>query len=99
MTIEICLSICRNDGFPYAGLEWQIECFCGHESDSGFIWSWPNKCNERCAGDSFQNCGGSNAISISFSYNGVLMQNVRIFVKRGSSPYFQKRSKPLGYFL
>ena len=64
MTIEMCLSICRNDGFPYAGLEWQIECFCGHEPYSGFIWSWPNKCNEKCAGDSYQNCGGSNAISI-----------------------------------
>ena len=64
MTIEMCLSICRNDGYPYAGLEWQIECFCGHEPDSGFTWSWPNKCNKKCAGDSNQNCGGSNAISI-----------------------------------
>ena len=64
MTIEMCLSICRDDGYPYAGLEWQCECFCGHEPDSGFIWSWPNKCNEKCAGDSSQNCGGSNAISI-----------------------------------
>ena len=64
MTIEMCLSICRNDGYSYAGLEWQCECFCGHESDSGFIWSWPYKCNEKCAGDSNQNCGGSNAISI-----------------------------------
>ena len=64
MTVEMCLSICRNDGFPYAGLEWQIECYCGDEPDLGFIWSWPNKCNEKCAGDSYQNCGGSNAISI-----------------------------------
>ena len=31
MTIEMCLSICRNGGYPYAGLEWQIECFCGHQ--------------------------------------------------------------------
>ena len=41
MTIEMFLSICRDGGYPYAGLEWQIECFCGHEPDSGFVWSWP----------------------------------------------------------
>ena len=64
MTIEMCLSICRDGGYPYAGLKWQIECFCGHEPDSGFIWSWPNNCNKKCAGDPHQNCGGSNAISI-----------------------------------
>ena len=66
MTIEMCLSICRNGEtwFPYAGLEWQCECFCGNEPDFGFVWSWPDKCNDRCAGDSFQNCGGTNAISI-----------------------------------
>ena len=71
MTIEMCLSICRNaerpDGetwYPYAGLEWQCECFCGDEPEFGFVWSWPDKCNDRCAGDSFQNCGGTNAISI-----------------------------------
>ena len=62
----MCLSICRNGEtwFPYAGLEWQCECFCGDEPDFGFVWSWPDKCNDRCAGDSFQNCGGTNAISI-----------------------------------
>ena len=64
MTIEMCLSICRDGGYPYAGLKWQIECFCGHEPDSGFFWSWPNNCNKKCAGDPHQNCGGSNAISI-----------------------------------
>ena len=65
-TIEKCLSICRNDEnwYPYAGLEWQSECFCGEEPDVGFIWSWPDKCDERCSGDSQQNCGGANAISI-----------------------------------
>ena len=66
MTIEMCLSICRNGEtwYPYAGLEWQCECFCGNEPDFGFVWSWPDKCDDRCAGDSFQNCGGTNAISI-----------------------------------
>ena len=64
MTIEMCLSICRNDGYPYAGLEWQCECFCGYEPELGFTWSWPDNCNDKCAGHSYQNCGGSNAISI-----------------------------------
>ena len=64
MTVQKCLKICKTRGFKFSGLQWQIECYCGHEPDSGFIWSWPNNCNEKCAGDSNQNCGGSNAISI-----------------------------------
>ena len=64
MTIEMCLSICRSKGFPYTGLEWQIECHCGHEPVEGFEWAWPGKCDDRCSGNSNQICGGSNAMSV-----------------------------------
>ena len=50
--------------YPYAGLEWQCEGFCGEEPDFGFVLSWPDKCDDRCSGDSHQICGGTNAISI-----------------------------------
>ena len=64
MTIEKCLSICRSKEFPYSGLEYSSECYCGHAPDEGFEWAWPNKCNYICAGDSNQICGGSDAMSL-----------------------------------
>ena len=64
MTIEMCLSICRSKGFPFSGLEWSCECHCGHEPENGFEWAWSSKCDDRCAGDSNQVCGGSNALSL-----------------------------------
>ena len=54
MTVQMCLSTCRNRGFPYAGLQWQIECHCGNMPTGGFEWAWPDKCDERCAGNSNQ---------------------------------------------
>ena len=64
MTVEMCLSICRSRGFRYSGLEWQCECHCGNNPRGGFEWAWPDKCDDRCSGDSNQICGGSNAMSV-----------------------------------
>ena len=64
MTIEKCLSICRSKGHPFSGLEWSYECHCGHAPEEGFEWAWSDKCDDKCAGDSNQICGGSEAISI-----------------------------------
>ena len=64
MTIQMCLKICRSKDYLYAGLQWQFECYCGNEPDHGFDWAWPEKCNDRCAGDLNQICGGTNAMSI-----------------------------------
>ena len=64
MTVEICIAACRSNGFPYAGLQWQIECYCGDEPLRGFQWAWKDKCYDRCAGNSNQICGGSGAMSL-----------------------------------
>ena len=64
MTVELCLSVCRQKGFRFCGLQWQIECFCGEEPEHGFKWTWADKCSDRCAGNSHQKCGGSNAMSV-----------------------------------
>ena len=64
MTVQKCLFICKNKGFPFAGLQWQIECYCGNTPSNGFEWAWPEKCNDRCAGDSTQWCGGSMAMNV-----------------------------------
>ena len=64
MTIQMCLAICRSRNFKYAGLEWQIECYCDNELRSNLKWAWQRKCDDRCAGDIYQNCGGSHALSL-----------------------------------
>ena len=64
MTIGMCLSTCRDLGYRFSGLQWQIECYCGNNPVKGFQWAWPDKCNEKCAGNSNQICGGSNAMSL-----------------------------------
>ena len=66
MTIEMCLSACRSHGFPYAGLEWKTECYCGHAPEDGFFdkWTWSSKCNLFCPGNGSQNCGGIGGMSI-----------------------------------
>merc|ERR1711962_1451266 len=60
----MCLSICRSKEFPFSGLERSSECHCGNEPENGFKWAWSSKCYDRCAGDSNQVCGGSNALSL-----------------------------------
>ena len=32
--------------------------------EEGFEWTWSDKCDDRCAGNSNQICGGSEAMSI-----------------------------------
>ena len=64
MTVEMCLSTCGDKGFPYSGLQWQIECYCGNEPVDGFQWAWYARCHDRCAGNSNQICGGSNTMSV-----------------------------------
>ena len=64
MTIEMCLAVCRDKGLRYSGLQWQIECHCGNEPAQGFQWAWFDKCNNKCAGNSNQVCGGSHAMSV-----------------------------------
>ena len=64
MTVEMCLSTCRDKEFRYSGIQWQIECYCGNEPVQGFEWAWLDKCDNTCAGNSNQICGGSNAMSL-----------------------------------
>ena len=70
MTVEFCIAVCTEKGYDYAGLEWSIECHCGNEPSKGFDWTWLDKCDENCAGDKKQICGGSDAMSV-YSTQGV----------------------------
>ena len=74
MTVEMCIATCREKGFDYAGLQWSIECHCGNEPEEGFEWAWLDKCDNNCAGNSRQICGGSSAMSV-YSIEGVRETN------------------------
>ena len=64
MTIQLCLSICREKEYDFAGLEYYDECYCGDRPDNGFDWIWQTECDIRCSGDDEQICGGNNAMSV-----------------------------------
>ena len=64
MTVEMCLTTCRTKGFNHAGLKRKFECYCIKKSENGFNLTWFDKCTEKCGGNSFQICGGSDTMSI-----------------------------------
>ena len=74
-SVEECLAGCRSIqiddityGYPYAGLEFKTECYCGEEPEDGFdsLYTWPDRCNMRCGGEGaiWQNCGGAGAMNV-----------------------------------
>ena len=70
-SVEECLAGCRSiepRGYPYAGLEYKTECYCGDEPEKGFdsLYTWPDRCNMRCQGNEavWQNCGGAGAMNV-----------------------------------
>ncbi|KAI4727415.1 hypothetical protein E4T49_04717 [Aureobasidium sp. EXF-10728] len=69
MTVEKCMSYCKNKGFNYAGLEYATQCYCGSslptalEPTKGVL----GNCFSPCAGNSSQYCGGSNRLSIYYT--------------------------------
>ena len=61
MTVDKCVSLCRQKGFPYAGAQYSSWCFCGNDyGKSGKV----ENCNMKCAGNPEQICGGAWANSI-----------------------------------
>jgi hypothetical protein len=61
MTIDKCVSICKDKGYKYAGAQYSKWCFCGNKYGSNGI---SNNCHMSCAGNNDQICGGSYANSI-----------------------------------
>ena len=68
-TIYECISLCRKidpNGYHFAGIEYRTKCYCGDGPQEGFdsLYTWPDRCDSRCAGASWQNCGGSDAMNL-----------------------------------
>ncbi|KAF6830782.1 copper radical oxidase (WSC domain-containing protein) [Colletotrichum plurivorum] len=65
--VSDCTSACASEGFPYAGLEFGEECFCGTSIQNGGAPTSDKKCNMACTADKTQFCGGAQAINIYLS--------------------------------
>jgi len=61
MTTERCVSICRSQGFAYAGTQYRTYCFCGNVYGRSVS---ADNCNMACGGNPVQMCGGSWANSV-----------------------------------
>ena len=77
MTVQMCVSVCKEKGFSFSGLQERKKCFCGEAPEVGFQWAWLDKCDDNCAGDSKQKCGGSNAMSL-YSLQGLNKVEIKI---------------------
>ena len=63
--VSDCTSACSAAGFPYAGLEFGDECYCGSEiSNNGALASDSSICDMACSADGSEWCGGAGAINV-----------------------------------
>ncbi|KAL3284632.1 hypothetical protein HHI36_018786 [Cryptolaemus montrouzieri] len=59
-----CMRLCLQSGFPYAGVEYSNECFCGSDEPS-FTKKLPDSsCNMKCPGNIHETCGGYYTLNI-----------------------------------
>ncbi|CAM9838955.1 unnamed protein product [Ectocarpus fasciculatus] len=59
---EACKAAC--EGYPYYGVQWRRECFCGTENDDFALHGESNKCFLPCSGDRKSTCGGVFAMDV-----------------------------------
>ncbi|XP_012284899.1 xylosyltransferase oxt [Orussus abietinus] len=59
-----CAYLCLQSGYPYAGIEYSVECFCGMEEPSRVKRLPDSSCNMKCPGNPKETCGGYLTINI-----------------------------------
>ena len=64
MTVEACLTFCASKGYPYAGLEYYHECFCGATLAPTSAEAPDAQCQAPCAGNANEACGGGSRLSL-----------------------------------
>ncbi|KAF2267440.1 WSC-domain-containing protein [Lojkania enalia] len=69
MTTETCLNACGAKGYPFAGLEFGRECYCGVVLGNGTLATEESKCSTPCTGNSTQMCGGPDHLNLYVAKN------------------------------
>uniref|UniRef100_A0AAG5D7T0 protein xylosyltransferase n=1 Tax=Anopheles atroparvus TaxID=41427 RepID=A0AAG5D7T0_ANOAO len=55
---EKCIRLCLQSGYPFAGVQYGYECFCGDDEPKVSVKLPDSSCNIKCPGDAKQACGG-----------------------------------------
>lgn len=63
-TVEKCIQLCLQSGYPYAGVQYSTECFCGYDAPPEASKLPDSTCNMKCSGDQQAICGGYFAMNI-----------------------------------
>lgn len=67
MTRGACVSYCQAFGFPFAGVEFGLDCYCGTSMQNGASNTTllaDSSCGMPCANNTYENCGGSNTLTL-----------------------------------
>ncbi|XP_020814451.1 xylosyltransferase oxt [Drosophila serrata] len=60
----ICVELCLQSGYPYAGVQYGRECFCGFDTPPRAAKLPDSSCNTKCLGNPKEICGGFYAMNI-----------------------------------
>ncbi|KAG6045328.1 hypothetical protein E4U39_002462 [Claviceps sp. Clav50 group G5] len=63
-TPKSCLAACKRKNFPYAGIEYGTECYCGVNLASDSAKVDISQCNSYCLDGSTTDCGGNSRLSL-----------------------------------
>ncbi|KAH9908482.1 WSC domain-containing protein [Xylariomycetidae sp. FL2044] len=63
-TVDMCTSTCAAAGYPLAGMEFGLECYCGKIIPANARRVGDRGCSTPCPGDNSQRCGESSRLSI-----------------------------------
>ncbi|KAK0545894.1 hypothetical protein OC845_004878 [Tilletia horrida] len=63
MTVESCVATCASKGYPWAGMEYAQECYCGNSIPSGTNTNVAG-CTSTCKGSIYEYCGAGSRISL-----------------------------------
>ncbi|ETN47085.1 uncharacterized protein HMPREF1541_01275 [Cyphellophora europaea CBS 101466] len=61
MTGVECMQFCASNGYPYAGIEYMQECYCGTAQPTN---GPTTGCNMGCRGNASEACGGQDRITV-----------------------------------
>ncbi|KAK8056954.1 WSC domain-containing protein [Apiospora rasikravindrae] len=64
MTVEKCLAYCDKNSYPYGGVEYYHECYCGGTIATGAKMTSDSSCNTPCDGNKTESCGGAGFLSL-----------------------------------
>ncbi|KAF1923736.1 WSC-domain-containing protein [Didymella exigua CBS 183.55] len=67
MTQASCVAFCDQNNYPYAGIEYGQECYCGLAIGAGSARSNETECDFPCPGNVSEACGSNNRLSVFYN--------------------------------